>query len=152
MVNHPVLKYFDCSAEVTLQCDASEKGLGAVLLQNGQPVAFASKTLTYREKVRPNRKGVSCDSVCLSEVQPVPLSTRKDHSTVRPQTSPSNLQEIRVSSAMQIAKDATLPTTVPSGCHIQTRFEDVHSGPSVKGLPRQCRRGRQGVPSLCTGD
>ena len=32
-------------AEVTIQCDASEKGLGATLLQNGQPVAFASRTL-----------------------------------------------------------------------------------------------------------
>ena len=50
MVNHPILKYYDCNAEVTLQCDASEKGLGAVLLQNGQPVAFASKTLSPTER------------------------------------------------------------------------------------------------------
>jgi len=50
VVNYPVLKYYDCSAEVTLQCDASEKGLGAVLLQNGQPVAFASKTLSPTER------------------------------------------------------------------------------------------------------
>ena len=50
VVNHPILKYYDCNAEVTLQCDASEKGLGAVLLQNGQPVAFASKTLSPTER------------------------------------------------------------------------------------------------------
>ncbi|CAB4031928.1 Hypothetical predicted protein [Paramuricea clavata] len=37
---HPVLKYYDVSEEVTIQCDASEKGLGASLLQNGQPVAL----------------------------------------------------------------------------------------------------------------
>ena len=43
---HPVLKCYDMDAEVTIQCDASEKGLGATLLQNGQPVAFASRTLT----------------------------------------------------------------------------------------------------------
>ena len=50
MVNHPILKYYDCNAEVTIQCDASEKGLGAVLLQNGKPVAFASKTLSPTER------------------------------------------------------------------------------------------------------
>ena len=36
--------------EVTLQTDASEKGLGAVLIQNGQPVAFASRTLSKTEQ------------------------------------------------------------------------------------------------------
>ena len=30
--NHPVLRYYDINEEVTLQCDASEKGLGATLL------------------------------------------------------------------------------------------------------------------------
>jgi len=50
VVNHPVLKYYDCNEEVTLQCDASEKGLGATLLQYGQPVAFASKTVTPTER------------------------------------------------------------------------------------------------------
>ena len=47
---HPVLKYYDINEEVTLQCDASEKGLGASLLQNGQPVAFASRTLSPTEQ------------------------------------------------------------------------------------------------------
>ena len=31
-------------------CDASEKGLGTSLLQNGQPVAFASRSLTLAEQ------------------------------------------------------------------------------------------------------
>ena len=46
----PVLKYFDSSADVTLQCDASMSGIGTVLLQNGQPVAYASKALTDIEQ------------------------------------------------------------------------------------------------------
>ena len=50
VVNHPILKYYDCNAEVTLQWNASEKGLGAVLLQNSQPVAFPSKTLSPTER------------------------------------------------------------------------------------------------------
>ena len=36
ITREPVLKYFDPSKEVTLQCDASESGLGAVILQEGQ--------------------------------------------------------------------------------------------------------------------
>ena len=50
VISHPVLRYYDVNEEVTLQCDASERGLGAVLLQNGQPVAFASRTLTETEQ------------------------------------------------------------------------------------------------------
>ena len=38
--------YFDLSLPVTIQVDASQVGLGAALLQNGKPMAFASKTLT----------------------------------------------------------------------------------------------------------
>ncbi|UYV72155.1 K02A2.6-like [Cordylochernes scorpioides] len=45
----PVLKYFDPSLPVTIQSDASDKGLGAVLLQEEQPVAYASKALTNTE-------------------------------------------------------------------------------------------------------
>ncbi|KAK3737630.1 hypothetical protein QZH41_006455 [Actinostola sp. cb2023] len=50
VTSHPVLKYYDVNEEVTLQCDASEKGLGATLLQNGQSVAFASRTLSPTEQ------------------------------------------------------------------------------------------------------
>ena len=49
VVSHPILKYYDVKQEVTLQCDASERGLGAVLLQNGQPITFASRALTETE-------------------------------------------------------------------------------------------------------
>ena len=34
---------------MTIQCDASQSGLGAALLQNGQPVAYASRALTDAE-------------------------------------------------------------------------------------------------------
>ena len=40
------LKYFDRRAAMELEVDASHKGLGAALVQNGKPVAFGSKTLT----------------------------------------------------------------------------------------------------------
>ena len=47
--NTPVLRYYNLSEEVTLQCDASQSGLGAALLQGGQPVAYASRALTPTE-------------------------------------------------------------------------------------------------------
>ena len=42
----PVLSIYDLQKEVTISVDASSKGLGAVLLQKGQPVAYASRALT----------------------------------------------------------------------------------------------------------
>ena len=46
----PVLKYYSISEPVTVQSDASQKGLGATLLQNGQPIAFASRSLSKTEQ------------------------------------------------------------------------------------------------------
>ena len=47
--NAPVFKYFDSTESLTLQCDAADKGLGAVLLQRGQPITYASRALTDAE-------------------------------------------------------------------------------------------------------
>ena len=44
------LWYFDVQKPVTVQVDASKKGLGATLLQEGHPVTFASKALTSTEQ------------------------------------------------------------------------------------------------------
>ena len=43
------LRYYDRTKPVTLQCDASLKGLGACIIQDGQPIAFASKSLMDTE-------------------------------------------------------------------------------------------------------
>lgn len=40
------LQYYDAQETLTLEVDASQKGLGAALTQNNKPVAFGSKTLT----------------------------------------------------------------------------------------------------------
>jgi len=44
------LTYFDPNKETVIQVDASLKGIGAVLLQENKPVAFASKSLTDTEQ------------------------------------------------------------------------------------------------------
>ena len=49
VIQHPVLKFNNIEEEVTIQTDASDKRLG-VLLQSGQPVAFASRTLSHTDK------------------------------------------------------------------------------------------------------
>ena len=46
VVSNTTLWYFDPSLPMTIQCDASQVGLGVVLLQNNKPIAFTSKTLT----------------------------------------------------------------------------------------------------------
>ena len=45
----PVLKFYKSTEKVTLQCDASQYGLGACLMQNGHPVTYASRSLTNSE-------------------------------------------------------------------------------------------------------
>ena len=45
-----LLKYYDVASETAIQYDTSESGLGATLLQDGQPVAFASRSLSSGER------------------------------------------------------------------------------------------------------
>ena len=45
-----VLTYFDKTKKHTIQCNASKKGLGAVLLQESKPVMYMSRVLTEMEQ------------------------------------------------------------------------------------------------------
>ena len=45
----PVLKYFDVNKDVTIQCDASQNGLGACLFSRGEIASYASKSMTMTE-------------------------------------------------------------------------------------------------------
>ena len=46
----PVLQFYDVKRPVTIQADASHSGLGACLMQEGKPIAYASRALTDAEK------------------------------------------------------------------------------------------------------
>ena len=48
------VKYFDPTKPTTLEVDSSTKGLRAAILQDGQPVAFASKALNSAQSNYPN--------------------------------------------------------------------------------------------------
>ncbi|CAC5402113.1 unnamed protein product [Mytilus coruscus] len=45
----PVLKYYDPKLQLTVQSDASQTGLGAAVMQEDRPVAYASRALTDTE-------------------------------------------------------------------------------------------------------
>ena len=49
-VRTPVLQYFKPDQPTTLSVDASSKGLGAVLLQDQHPIAYASRALTSTQQ------------------------------------------------------------------------------------------------------
>ena len=46
----PVLTYFNKTKKHTIQCNASKKGLGAVLLQQSKPVMYMSRAITETEQ------------------------------------------------------------------------------------------------------
>ncbi|XP_064107989.1 uncharacterized protein K02A2.6-like [Macrobrachium nipponense] len=50
ITNAPILQYYDPNLDLVIQCDASQNGLGSVLLQCGKPIAFASRALSETEK------------------------------------------------------------------------------------------------------
>ena len=50
LTSDPVLAFYDPEQPVTVQADASQSGLGACLMQQGKPVAYASRTLTTAER------------------------------------------------------------------------------------------------------
>lgn len=46
----PILQYYEAKTPLQLQVDASKSGLGACLMQNGKPIAYASKAMTKAEQ------------------------------------------------------------------------------------------------------
>jgi len=50
LVNAPVLRYLDIKKPVHIQADSSSYGIGAAIFQDGQPVEYASRSLTRVER------------------------------------------------------------------------------------------------------
>ncbi|KAK3092083.1 hypothetical protein FSP39_025049 [Pinctada imbricata] len=50
LTSAPVLAYFNPDLELLLQTDSSKDGIGAVLMQNGQPIEYASRSLTTAQR------------------------------------------------------------------------------------------------------
>ena len=50
LTSAPTLRYYDVNSPCTVQVDASDYGLGACIMQGGQPIAYSSRSLTNCEK------------------------------------------------------------------------------------------------------
>ena len=50
LMTSPVLRYYDVSKPLVIQCDASSYGLGAAMIIDGQPVEYSSRSMTHTEK------------------------------------------------------------------------------------------------------
>ena len=50
VTSHPTLSYFDPTKPTKISADASSHGMGAVLLQDDHPIAYASRSLTPAQK------------------------------------------------------------------------------------------------------
>ena len=60
--NWQTLCYYDQDIPVSIETDASQSGLGAVLLQNGRPISFMSKALTETQSRYSN---IECEILAL---------------------------------------------------------------------------------------
>ncbi|CAB4013811.1 Hypothetical predicted protein [Paramuricea clavata] len=49
LTQQPVLKFFYPTKPVIVRCDASQNGLGAILIQEEQPIVYASRSMTEAE-------------------------------------------------------------------------------------------------------
>ena len=117
----PVLKYYDAASETTIQCDASEAGLGATLLQNKQPVAFASRSLSAVE-----RRYAQIEKECLAIVSAVPTWKRSNYSGDRPQATGTNIPEIATLCTETAATYAPSITEIQSSCKVPPWITNVY--------------------------
>ncbi|CAC5423835.1 unnamed protein product [Mytilus coruscus] len=69
ITKNPVLSFYDVSKPVTVSCDASQCGLGAMLIQDNKPVAYASRSLTDAEKqICQHRKRIAWCAIWIGKI------------------------------------------------------------------------------------
>lgn len=104
----PVLKLYDVNEDVKLQVDASSYAIGAVLIQQNQPVAYASKALTdcQTRYSQLEKEALAIQFGCEKFHQYVwgkQLTVESDHKPLQSifqkplHSSPTRLQKIRLS-------------------------------------------------------
>ena len=108
IVSASVLAYYDVNKPVVIQCDASQSGLGATLLQESRPMAYSSRVMTQTEENYAQvEKELLAIVLCMWEIWSVHFWKKQRNCTVRPQTTGNHIQEANP----QFAK--TPPTHAP---------------------------------------
>jgi hypothetical protein len=66
LTSSPVLTIYDPEKHCTLYTDASQIGIGAILTQDGHPIAYYSRQLTKEEE-----KYISYERECLAVIKSI---------------------------------------------------------------------------------
>ena len=131
------LRYFDANKPIVIQVDASQKGLGAALLQDGCPVAFASKALTPAEQCYADieRKMLACVfgaehfHTCLQQII---------HYRVWPQAIGTDQSEKPCWRTRKTTENVAMFAELWCKDHLQTWTRDVGSWHLVTVCPSDC--------------
>ena len=120
LTNAPVLKFFDPKKQLDIQADASKDGLGACLLQDGHPIAYASRALSVSERNYAQIEKELLAIVFAVKVSPIRLWSDSECS-IRPQATGEYPQEAPWHSSVQTAEDVTPAAKVRPKCLLQAR-------------------------------
>ena len=134
-----VLKYFNPQAQTEGQGEASQNDLGFVLMQEGQPVTYASRALTPAEQRYSQNWERTSGSSFWARTQ-LSLHVWKTSDFVdRPQTSNINLQEAACFSTKAPTETTALTPAVWCWLEVQTWFGNVLSWYLIKSLITQSK-------------
>ena len=115
------LRYYDQRKPVTVQVDASQRGLGVCLLQEGQPIAYASKSLTDTETRYANIERELLAIVFACQQFNTYVSGKAIYSGVRSQATGNDTSEEPCKCPSQTAENAPPATAIRCDHQIQTR-------------------------------
>ena len=97
----PVLRFYDPTLPLTLSVDSSSTGLGCVIMQEGQPIAYASRALTNTQQNYAQIEKRDTGSCVRVRKVPSVCVWSNCRGRNRPQTPAVNLQQTATSSASE---------------------------------------------------
>ena len=119
----PVLAYFDAKSEHTIQCDVSKQGLGTILLQEGKPVMYISRTLIETEQRYSNiEHELLAVRICTWETKPLHCRIQSE-SRDWSRAPDEHMEEVNCKHKYQSSETTTQTTSVWHRHSVPTRQE-----------------------------